>query len=114
MQQYFAPQNQPSSTPPSSTPSSSTSPAPQGTQKEENEQLLQQTIVKENIMQSTTKSITKHDSSIVDSKSTLSTIPRLCIARSSGDSAIYGNALLLAYLLNYIKHSKDLEATEQE
>ena len=122
MQQYFAsqhPQNQPSSTPP----------APQETQKEEDEQLqkqeqqpLYQATVKD-ITESTTESITKHGSSMPNSKSTLSKIPRLCTARSSGDSAAcLSNTLLLACqhimflntLLDYIEHSKDLEVTGQE
>ena len=84
MQQYFAPPNQSSSnsitlasTPPLLTPS-----APQETQKEEDEQLLYQATVKDIV-----ESITKHGSSMSDSQSILSTISRLCIARSSGDSA---------------------------
>ena len=72
MQQYFAPQNPPPPTPP----------APQNAQKEEDEQLLQQATVDD-----ITESTTKHDSSMPDSKSTLSTIPHLYTARSSGDSA---------------------------
>ena len=64
-------------------------------------------------MENITKSITKHDSSISNSKSTLFTISRLCITRYSRDLAIYlSNVLLLAYLLDYIKHSKDLKAIE--
>ena len=102
VQQYFAPSNQttPASNPPASTPS-----APQETQKEEDEQLLQQVTV-ENITESTTK----HP----DSKSTLSIISRLCTARSAGDSAAcLSNALLLACLLGYIEHSKDIKAIGQ-
>ena len=63
-------------------------------------------------MKSITENIMKHDSSISDSKSTLSTISRLCIARSSGDSATYDNALFLVYLFDYIKYSKDIEVIE--
>ena len=112
VQQYFAPSNQPLSTSPSSTPPpsnlpSSTPPAPQKAQKEEDEQLLQQATAK-----STTESI---------SKSTLSTIPRLCTIRSSGDSAAclsnlacqHINTLLDYTLLDYIGHSKGIEATGQ-
>ena len=93
--------------PPSSLPPPSTPPAPQKAQKEEAEQLLQQATV-ENI----TESITKHP----DSKSTLSTISRLCTAQSSGDSATCLNnlACLPGYTLpGYIEHSEGLEATGQ-
>ena len=116
-----------------------TPPAPQETRKEEDEQLLQQAIVKEDVentaekqeqqplyqatfTESTTGSTTKHGSSMPDSKSTLSTIPRLCTARSSGDSAAcLSNALLLACqhtmflttLPGYIEHSEGIEATGQ-
>ena len=110
--QYFA-----SSTPPLSTP-----PAPQESQKEENEQLLQQATVED-----ITESITKHGSSMPDSQSTLSTIPRLHTARSSGDSAaclskalllvcqhiMFLNTLLGNTLLGYIEHSKGIEAIGQ-
>ena len=123
MQQYFAPQYQPSSTPPSSTPSLSTPSTQQIAQKEEDEQLLQQITV-EDITKSITENTTKHGSSISDSKSTLSTIPRLCTARSSGDSAacldifacqhiMFLNTLLGYTSLGYIEHSKGIEATGQ-
>ena len=107
MQQYFAPHDQPPSTPS----------APQEAQKEEDEQLLQQAFVKkdaENTVESITESTMKHDS-----KSNFSTIPRLCIARSSGDSAACpSNTLLLARLLGYtqfgyIRHSEGIEKTGQ-
>ena len=111
MQQYFAPSNQPPQYQPPSAPAPSnppTPPAPQETQKEKDIQLLQQATV-----ESTTESTTKHCSSVPDSKSTISTIPRLCTARSFGDLAAYDNALLLAYLFGYIRHSEGLKATGQ-
>ena len=108
IQQYFASSNQisPISTPPSSAP-----PASQEAQKEEDEQLLQQITV-ENTTESITKSI---------SKSTISTIPRLYIVRSSGDSAAclsnlacqHINTLLDYTLLDYIEHSKGIEVIGQ-
>ena len=121
MQQYLAPRNQPPSSPLSSPPSS-TPPTPQEAQKEEDEQLLQQATV-----ESITESTTKHGSSMPDSNSILSTIPRLYTARSSGDSAAYlSNAILLTcqhimflntllgYTLpGYIEHSEGLKATGQ-
>ena len=119
VQQYFASSNQttPASNPPLSTPST-----PQEAQKEEDEQLLQQATVED-----ITESTTKHGSSISDSQSTLSTIPRLHSARSSGDSAaclskalllvcqhiMFLNTLLGNTLLGYIEHSKGIEATGQ-
>ena len=135
VQQYFAPSNQPLSTPPPQTPPASTSPAPQEAQKEEDEQLqkqeqqpLQQATV-ENTTESITESITKHGSSIPDRKSTLSAIPRLCTVRSSEDSAtrpsnalrlacqhintLLGYTLLGSNLPGYIEHLKGLEATGQ-
>ena len=111
MHQYFAPSNQ---TPPPSTPPPSTPPAPQEAQKEEDIQLLQQATVN-GTTESTTESITKHDSSMPDIKSTLSTIPRLCTAHSA---ACLSNTLLLACLLGYtllgyIEHLEGLEASGQ-
>ena len=115
MRQYLTP-----STPPPSTPS-----APQEAQKEENEQpqKQEQQPLYQATVESTTESITKH-SSMPDSKSTISTIPRLCTVRSSGDSAAcFSNAILLAYLPGYtlpgytlpgyIEHLKGLKATGQ-
>ena len=89
-------------------------------EKQEQQPLYQATV--EDITESTTESTTKHGSSMADSKSTLSTIPRLCTARSSGDSAAcLSNALLLACqhtmflntLPGYIEHSEGIEATGQ-
>ena len=114
MQQYFAPQN-PLLTPPLSNQPSSTPVAPQGAQKEEDIQLSQQATV---------ENTTKHGCRMPDSKSTLSTIPRLCTVRSSGDSAaclsnfacqhiMFLNTLLGYTLPRYIGHSEELEATGQ-
>ena len=119
VQQYFAPSNQPSSTPPLSTP-----PAPQEAQKEEDEQLQKQEQQPsyQATVESITESPTKHGSSMPNIKSTLSAIPRLCIARSSGDSAAclsnlacqHINTLLDYTLPGYIEHSEGLKATGQE
>ena len=110
IQQYLAPRNQPSS---NHDQAPSTPPAPQEAQKEENIQLLQQATM-DDITESTTESTTKQDSSMPNSKSTLSTIPRLCIVRSSGDSAAcLSHTLLLACLLGYIEHSEGIETTGQ-
>ena len=118
MQQYFASSNQPSSNqitsasiPAPHDQPPSTPPAPQEAQKEQDIQLLQQITVK-----NTTESTTKPDSSVPDSKSTLSTIPPLCTAHSA---TCPSNTLLLACLLghtllDYIKYSAEIEKTEQE
>ena len=117
VQQYFTSSNQSSSTPPPQTSPPSISPsstpsAPQEAQKEKDEQLQkqEQQPLYQATVESTTESTTKHP----DRKSTISAIPRLCTVRSSGDSAAcLSNALLLAYLPDYIKHPKDIEATGQ-
>ena len=119
MQQYFAPSNQitSASIPASHDQPPSISPAPQETQKEEDEQLLQLAIA-----ENTTEKQEHQPLYQATVKSILSTIPRRCTARSSRDSAAcLSNALLLACqhvmflntLLDYIEHSKGLEATGQ-
>ena len=94
-----------------------TSFASQNAHKEKNKQLLQQIVVEnttekqeqQSLYQATVGGPTKNDSSISNSNSTLSIISRLCIAHL----AIYlSNTLLLAYLLDYIKYSKDIEVIE--
>ena len=119
MQQYFASSNQPSSTPPSLT-----SPAPQEAQKQKDKQLLQQITVKNTTEKQEqqplyqAKSITKHGSSMPNSKSTLFIIPRLCTVRSSEDNALSfacqhitlfaDETLLLNTQLGYVKDSKGI------
>ena len=85
--------------------------------------LYQATV--EDITESTMESTTKDDNSMAVSKSTLSTFPRLCTTRSSGDSAAcLSNARLLAcqytmflawhgLLPGYIEYSEGMEATGQ-
>ena len=121
--QYFAPLNQSPPNQPSSNQliPASTPPTPQKAQKEEDEQLQKQE--QQATVESTTESTTKHGS-MPDSKSIISTIPHLCTARFSGDSAaclsnlacqhiMFLNTLLGYTLLGYIEHSEGLEATGQ-
>ena len=90
-------------------------------EKQEQQPLYQATV--EDITESITESTTKDGNSMAVSKSTLSTIPRLCTTPTSRDSAAcLSNALLFAFhhtgFLNttipgHIQHSEGMEATGQ-
>ena len=78
----------------------STPPAPQEAQKEV-EQVKMQPLYQATV-EDDTESTTKHGSSMPDSKSILSSMPCLCAARSSGDSAAcLSNALLASFLTSF-------------
>ena len=117
----------------------STPPAPQEAKKEEDKKPLYQATV-EDVTESTAEKETeqqygssKLSSDKPDSKTTLSTIPRLCTARSFGDPAVclsnaffaylnaphlaYQHALILGLMLTtplgYIECTEGMEATGQ-
>ena len=80
-----------------------TPPAPQEAQKEVEQvkkQPLHQATVEDDT-ESTMESTTKHGSGMAVNTSTLSTIPRLCAARSSGNSAACPSNLLASSLASF-------------
>ena len=91
-------------------------------EKQEQEPLYQATV--EDDTETTAKSTTKHGNSMLATKSTLSTISRLCTTSFSGDSAAclssafliatqHAMSLILTSQIGYIRCMEGMEATGQ-